>query len=219
MTLPPRTSAGAIRVLLTDDHAVVRTGIRHALAQHPDVVVVGEAHDGASLLAHPELQRTDVLLLDMNLPETSILQLIPACRALAPKLRVLAFTMQPEDAYAVAALRAGAVGFLGKERPMDELVAAVRTVGRGGRWVSDDLAAKLLETPPVATVLPHEGLSERERQIFDRLIRGASPSDIATELAIGPSTVATYLQRIRDKLGVESNFELLQYAFRRKLVS
>lgn len=204
---------------MTDDHAVVRTGIRHALEPHLDVVVVGEATDGASLLAHPELPRTDVLLLDMNLPETSILQLIPACRERAPKLRVLAFTMQPEDAYAVAALRAGAVGFLGKERPMDELVAAVRTVGRGGRWVSEHLAAKLLETPPVATLLPHETLSERERQIFDRIIRGASPTDIATELAIGASTVATYLQRIREKLGVESNFELLQYAFRRKLVS
>jgi DNA-binding NarL/FixJ family response regulator len=208
-----------IRVLVTDDHAVVRTGVRRALEPHPDLSVVGEAVDGATLLAHPALQATDVVVLDMNLPDTNVLKLIPACRERAPRVRVVAFTMQPEDAYAVAALRAGATGFVGKERPMDDLVAAVREVGRGGRYVSDALAAKLVATAPPTVTLPHESLSERERQIFDRIVRGASPGEIAAELDIGPSTVATYLQRIREKVGVESNFELLQYAFRRKLVS
>lgn len=213
------TARGVIQVVLTDDHAVVRTGIRRALEPHADLAVVGEAADGPALLAHPALTTADVLVLDMNLPDTDVFRLIPECRARAPRLRALVFTMQPEDGYAAAAIRAGAVGFLGKERPMDELVAAVRTIGRGGTHVSAALAARLLETPAAASALPHESLSGRERQIFDRIVRGASPGEIAVELDIGPSTVATYLQRIRDKVGVESNFELLQYAFRRKLVS
>lgn len=215
----PVARGATIRVLVTDDHAVVRTGIRRALEPHSDLTVVGEAASGAALLGHPELSSADVLVLDINLPDTSVLDLIPECRARVPHARVLVFTMQPEDAYAVAALRAGAVGFLCKERPMEELVAAVRTVGRGGRYVSDALAAKLLELPHAKSALPHEALSGRERQIFDRIVRGASPGDVAAELDIGPSTVATYLQRIREKVGVESNFELIQYAFRRKLVS
>ncbi len=208
-----------IRVLVTDDHAVVRTGIRRALEPHRDIAVVGEAMDGATLLAHPALTGADVAVLDMNLPDTDVLRLIPECRRRAPRLRILVFTMQPEDAYAVAAIRAGAVGFLCKDRPMEELVAAIRTIGRGGSHVSRTLAEKLIETTDVRSALPHETLSGRERQIFDRIVRGASPGDIAAELDIGASTVATYLQRIREKVGVESNFELVQYAFRRKLVS
>ena len=206
-------------MVVIDDHAVVRTGIRRALEPHADLAVVGEAGSGAELLSHPALASADVLVIDLNLPDTSVLALIAECRARAPRTRVLVFTMQPEDAYAVAALRAGAVGFLCKERPTEELVAAVRTIGRGGRHVSEALAAKLLELPDAKSALPHEALSVRERQIFDRIVRGVSPSDIAAELDIGASTVATYLQRIREKLGVESNFELIQYAFRRKLVS
>ena len=208
-----------IRVLVTDDHAVVRTGIRRALEPHRDIEIVGEAMDGATLLAHPALTVADVVTLDMNLPETDVLRLIPECRTHAPRLRILVFTMQPEDAYAVAAIRAGAVGFLSKDRPMEELVDAVRRVGRGGTLVSQTLADKLIEMPDVRSTLPHETLSSRERQIFDRIVRGAGPGEIAGELDIGASTVATYLQRIREKVGVESNFELVQYAFRRKLVS
>jgi DNA-binding NarL/FixJ family response regulator len=208
-----------IRVLVADDHSVVRTGIRRALEPHGDIEVIGEAASGAEVLAHAALPMADVLLLDMNMPDTDVLRLIPECRTRAPRLRILVFTMQPEDAYAVAALRAGAVGFLGKDHPMDDLVDAVRRVGRGGSYVSERLAAQLLATPAVTSALPHESLSARERQIFDRVVRGASPSDIAGELDIAPSSVATYLRRIREKVGVESTFELVQYAFRRRLVS
>lgn len=208
-----------IRVLVADDHAVVRTGIRRAIEPHGDLEVIGEAASGAQVVSHPALELAEVLLLDMNMPDTDVLRLIPDCRTRAPRLRVLVFTMQPEDAYAVAALRAGAVGFLGKDHPMDELVVALRRVGRGGSYVSERLAAQLLEAPAVAGALPHESLSARERQIFDRIVRGASPSDVAAELDIAPSSVATYLRRIREKVGVESTFELLQYAFRRRLVS
>jgi two-component system invasion response regulator UvrY len=208
-----------VRVLLTDDHVVVRTGIRRALEPHRDIEVVGESATGDGTLSHPALATADVLILDMNLPDVDVLRLIPACRARAPRLRVLVFTMQPEDAYAVAALQAGAVGFVGKDRPIEELVAAVRRIGRGGTHVSPALAARLLESPAMRSTLPHEALSAREREIFDRLVRGATPGDIAAALDLGPSTVATYLQRVREKLGVESNFELVQYAFRRKLVS
>jgi two-component system invasion response regulator UvrY len=208
-----------IRVLVADDHAVVRTGIRRALQPHGDLEVIGEAAGGAEVLASPALTVAEVLLLDMNMPDCDVLGLIPECRARAPRLRVLVFTMQPEDAYAVAALRAGAVGFLGKDSPMDELIVALRRVGSGGSYVSERLAAKLLETPAVKSALPHESLSARERQIFDRIIRGAGPSEIAGELDIAPSSVATYLRRIREKVGVESTFELVQYAFRRRLVS
>jgi DNA-binding NarL/FixJ family response regulator len=174
---PFQAMAGAhgIRVLVTDDHAVVRTGIRRALEPHRDIEVVGEATDGATLLAHPALAVADVVTLDMNLPDTDVLRLIPECRARAPRARVLVFTMQPEDAYAVAALRAGAVGFLSKDRSMEELVEAVRRVGRGETHVSRALADKLIETPDVTSALPHATLSGRERQIFDRIVRGRQP--------------------------------------------
>lgn len=208
-----------IRVLVADDHSVVRTGIRRVLEPHGDIEVIDEAAGGGEVLAHAALPVADVLLLDMNMPDTDVLRLIRECRAQAPRLRILVFTMQPEDAHAVAALRAGAVGFLGKDHPMDDLVDAVRRVGRGGSYVSERLAAQLLEAPAVTSALPHETLSARERQIFDRVVRGASPSDIAGELDIAPSSVATYLRRIREKVGVESTFELVQYAFRRRLVS
>ena len=207
-----------IRVLLADDHAIVRTGTRRALDPHHDIVVVGEASNGREVLAHPALGMAEVLVLDLNMPDTDVLRLVPECRQRAPRLRVLLFTMHPEDEFAVAALRAGAVGFVGKEQPVDDLVHAVRKVGRGGTQISEVLAARLLGAPS-AGAMPHESLSARERQIFDRLVRGASPGEIGAELGLGSSTVATYMHRIRDKIGVESTFELVQYAFRRKLVS
>lgn len=205
--------------MLVDDHEIVRTGVRRALEPHRDIDVIAEAGSGRELLALPELASTDVLLLDMNLPDTEALRLIPQVLEKTSRIRILVFSMQPEDGYAVAALRAGAAGFLGKDKPTEELVAAIRKVAGGGKIVSDVLAEQLLGSGDVKSALPHESLSDRERQIFDRIIRGASPGEVAAELDLGTSTVATYLQRIRDKIGVESNFELVQYAFRRRLVT
>ena len=206
-----------MQVYIADDHAVVRAGVRQALDRLSDVIVCGDTADATTLLADPRLATATVLVLDMNLPGGEVIDLLATCRDRWPALRVLVFTMHPEDAYAVAVLRAGASGFLSKDRSMDELVDAVRTVGRGRTYVTDVLARKLVEMPPQSAP-PHEGLTVRERQVFDRVVRGVSVSDIAAELHLGLSTVTTYLQRIREKLGVESNFELIQYAFRRKLV-
>lgn len=208
-----------LRVLLVDDHEIVRTGVRRALDGHSDIEVVGEAGSCEETLEHPALTTADVLVLDMNLPDGDVIRLIPQVRGKAKKLRILMFTMQPEDAFAASALKAGAVGFLGKDRPSDELVAAIRKVGRGGTYVSEALAARLVESRGAPDGLPHEALSERERQIFDMVIQGETPGDISRELDLGTSTVATYLKRIREKIGVETNVELVQYAFRSKLVS
>ena len=198
-----------IRVLLADDHPIVREGVRRLFEAHPDFRVVGEVADGADVVAALDARPTDVLLLDLSLPHLSGLELVALVRERHPAVRILVFTMAPEDTLALHYFERGVSGFLTKGRPAEELLNAVRKIAGGGRYLPDTL--KKLET---TAELPHTTLTAREYQVFVALLGGASVYEIAGVLEIGASTVSNHLARVRQKLGVETNAEILIYAHR-----
>ena len=200
-----------IRVMLVDDHAVVREGYRRLLALEPDLAVVAEHADADS--AFEALQRApqavQVLVLDLSMPGRSGLDLLQRIGAHWPALQVLVFSMHDSPAMVAQALRAGATGFITKSSPPEELVAAVRQVARGQQVLSADVAAAARPTPADA---PHLGLSAREFDVLRFLIEGLPLERIAERLHLSLKTVANYQTTVRQKLGVGSAVELLRYA-------
>jgi two-component system, NarL family, invasion response regulator UvrY len=208
-----------IRVLVADDHAIVRRGLRELLAETSDIQVTAEAAGAAEALDLVRRESFDVVLLDLSLPGRGGLELLGEIKAERAGLPVVILTMHPEDQYAVRALKAGASGYLTKESAPELLVDAVRRAAAGGRYVSPSLAEKLaLHLDQVREREPHESLSDREFQVFRRLAAGRTVSQIAEELSLSVKTVSTYRTRILEKMGLATNAELMQYAFRQKLV-
>ena len=208
-----------IRVLVADDHAMVRRGLRELLAETADIEVASEAATAAEALDSIRQQPFDVVLLDISMPGRGGLDLLGEIKAERPDLPVLIFTMHPEDQYAVRALKAGASGYLTKDSAPDVLVEAVRRAAAGGRYVSPALGEKLaLHLDDARQREPHELLSNREYQVFRRLAGGRTVSQIAEELSLSVKTVSTYRTRILEKMGLGTNAALMQYAFRQKLV-
>lgn len=208
-----------IRVLIADDHAVVRRGLRELLAETPDIEVTAEAATAADALESVRKQPFDAVVLDLSLPGRGGLDLLSEIKAERADLPVLILTMHPEDQYAVRALKAGAAGYLTKESAPEVLVEAVRRAAAGGRYVSPALAEKLaLHLDRAREREPHEALSDREFQVFRRLAGGRTVGQIAEELSLSVKTVSTYRTRILEKMGLQTNAELMQYAFRNKLV-
>jgi two-component system, NarL family, invasion response regulator UvrY len=208
-----------IRVLVADDHAPVRRGLRELLADTTDIEVAGEAATAADALDCIRQHSFDVVVLDISLPGRGGLDLLAEIKAERADLPVLIFTMHPEDQYAVRALKAGASGYLTKDSAPDLLVEAVRRAVAGGRYVSPALAEKLaLHLDTARQREPHELLSDREYQVFRRLAGGRTVSQIADELSLSVKTVSTYRTRILEKMGLGTNAELMQYAFRQKIV-
>jgi DNA-binding NarL/FixJ family response regulator len=216
-----------IRVILCDDHALIRRGIRDTLSDAPDIEVVGEAGDYGELRA---LMRTlssardgaaaaDVLLLDIHLPGRSGLDVMHTLKEEGSPVKVLVVSMYPEDQYALRALRAGAFGYVNKGGDPQTLVTAVRTVAQGRKYVTPEIAQMLVEslTAPVAEN-PHERLSDRELQTLVMIASGKRLSDIAEELKLSPKTVSVYRARVLEKLGLHNNSELTVYAIRNGLV-
>jgi two-component system, NarL family, invasion response regulator UvrY len=218
-----------IRVILCDDHALIRRGIRDTLSDAPDIEVVGEAGDYGELRA---LMRTlagggrdeaaapaDVLLLDIHLPGRSGLDVMHALKDEGNPIKVLVVSMYPEDQYAMRALRAGAHGYVNKGGDPQLLVQAVRTVAQGRKYVTPEIAQMLVEslTAPV-NESPHERLSDRELQTLTMIASGKRLSDIAEELKLSPKTVSVYRARVLEKLGLGNNSELTVYAIRNGLV-
>jgi two-component system, NarL family, invasion response regulator UvrY len=218
-----------IRVILCDDHALIRRGIRDTLSDAPDIEVVGEAGDYGELRA---LMRTlagaggdegsaaaDVLLLDIHLPGRSGLDVMHALKDEGNPIKVLVVSMYPEDQYAMRALRAGAFGYVNKGGDPQLLVQAVRTVAQGRKYVTPEIAQMLVEslTAPV-NESPHERLSDRELQTLTMIASGKRLSDIAEELKLSPKTVSVYRARVLEKLGLNNNSELTVYAIRNGLV-
>jgi two-component system invasion response regulator UvrY len=201
-----------IRVFLADDHPVIVSGLERLFASIEDIEVVGTAHD----LRHLEaltLPDVDVLVLDVSMPGMHGRETIALLtQRFAP---VLLFTLEPESAQVVALLRGGAAGVVSKSAPVDVLLAAIRTVAAGARVVAPELEAR---ASSAGEGWPHEALSEREHAIFVRLIRGVSPKTMAFDLGLSPSTVYTYAERVRLKLGVSSQVELVDYAHRAGLL-
>jgi two-component system invasion response regulator UvrY len=208
-----------IRVILCDDHAVVRRGIREMLSEAVDIQVVAEAGSYAevreALRSHP----CDVLVLDLNLPGRGGLEVLASLRESGSSVKVLIVSMFPEDQYAIRCLRAGAQGYLNKAGEPGELVTAVRTVAQGRKYVTPDVAQMLVEnlSAPTDEAL-HAALSERELQTLLKIASGKRLSDIAEELMLSPKTVSVYRARVLEKLKLSNNAELTVYAIRNGLV-
>ena len=208
-----------IRVILCDDHALIRRGIRDTLSDAVDIQVVGEAGDYGELRALMRSVTGDVLLLDIQLPGRSGLDVLHTLKDENNPIKVLVVSMYPEDQYALRALRAGAFGYVHKGGDPQQLVAAVRTVAQGRKYVTPEIAQMLVEslTAPV-TENPHERLSDRELQTLMMIASGKRLSDIAEELNLSPKTVSVYRARVLEKLGLANNSELTVYAIRNGLV-
>lgn len=207
-----------IRVVIADDHRILREGLKQLLQSAPDLTVVGEAGDGHEALARVRGTDFDVLLLDMSMPGKSGMELIRQVKAERPKLRVLVLSMHEEHQYAVRSIRAGASGYLTKESAALELVAAIRKVAGGGAYISAEVAEQLaLASMPHAEGPPHTLLSDREYQVFRRLVAGAAVTQIAGDLNLSVKTVSTHKARLMEKLGVGNQAELIHYALKHRL--
>jgi two-component system, NarL family, invasion response regulator UvrY len=208
-----------IRVLLCDDHALIRRGIRDTLADAADISVVGEAGDYGELRVLMRKEIVDVVVLDINLPGRSGLDALHALKDEGSAVKVLIVSMYPEDQYALRALRAGAFGYVNKGGDPQLLVQAVRTVAQGRKYVTPEIAQMLVEslTTPV-TEHAHERLSDRELQTLVKIASGKRLSDIAAELMLSPKTVSVYRARVLEKLQLANNSELTVYAIRHGLV-
>jgi DNA-binding NarL/FixJ family response regulator len=208
-----------IKLLVADDHPLVRQGLRRVVADSPDIVVVGEAATADEMLVQVDRLGPDLVVLDVSMPGPGLLEALRTLRARHPAVRTLVLSVHPEEQYAVRALKAGAAGYLTKDQAPLELLAAIRRVYRGGRYVSEALGEKLaLGLGPDTATAPHEQLSDREFEVLRLLGAGSSVSDIARRLSLSPKTVSTYRTRILAKLRVKSTAELIRYAVEHDLV-
>ncbi|HEY8256359.1 MAG TPA: response regulator transcription factor [Gemmatimonadales bacterium] len=209
-----------IRLLIADDHPVVRQGLRRIVADHPGLEVVGEAVNGDEVLAAFPRLPADVVLLDVAMPGPGFLQVLERMRAEHPSVAVLVLSVHPEDQYAVRALRSGAAGYLTKDHSPEQLVEAIRKVHRGGKYVSPTLAERLaadLATPGIGQA-PHEGLSHREYEVLCLLGSGRTVKEISAELRLSPKTVSTYRARLLEKMQATTNADLVRYAAQHGLI-
>lgn len=208
-----------IRVLIADDHAIVREGLKQIVADTPDIVVAGEAKDGHEALDAISKKDYDVVLLDISMPGMSGLDVLKQLRSQKPHLRILILSIYPEEQYAVRTLKAGASGYLTKDSAPDELVGAIRNVFAGGTYVSRSLGEKLAAGLKLdANKPPHEALSDREFQVMRMLASGKRGKEIAEELLLSVKTVSTYRRRVLDKLGIKNNSALIRYAMQNHLL-
>ena len=208
-----------IRVLLADDHAMVRTGLKEILADTGDITVTAEASSGSDVLARIRTDHYDVLVLDMSMPGRSGIELIKQVKGEKPRLRILVLSMHSEEQYAVRALKAGASGYLTKDSAADELVAAIRRIAAGGAYVSPETAERLaLDFDRPADALPHTLLSDREFQVFQLIVGGNSVTEIAGQLALSVKTVSTHKAHVMEKMHIANQAELVRYALRHKLI-
>jgi len=206
--------------LVADDHAVVRRGLRQILSETADILVGGEASNAGEVMSKLESERWDVVMLDINMPGKSGIELVPEIRKLRPETRVLILTVFAEEQYAVRAIRAGAAGFLTKESAPDRLVDAVRKVAAGGRYVTPELAEALASLVAGESVgPPHERLSDREFEIVKMLASGRTVSQVAEDLGLSVKTVSTHRTRILRKMNMKTNAELTHYAVKNGLVT
>jgi DNA-binding NarL/FixJ family response regulator len=207
------------KVLLADDHALVRDGLRQILTTVSGFEVVGEAWDSATVIARVRSTEAHVLVLDLSMPGRNGVELIRQIRDEKPALRILVLTMHAEQQYAVRAFRAGASGYLTKESAGTELVSALRKIASGGIYVSLSMAERLAQhlNEPV-DALPHQRLSDREFDVFRRLVAGQTITEIARALVVSVKTVSTYKTRILEKMQMPHEVALVRYALRNHLL-
>lgn len=208
-----------IRVLIADDHAIVREGLKQILADTRDITVAGEAENGLDAIRLARLGKGDVLLLDISLPDRNGIEVLKLLRKELPDLAVLILTMHREDQYAIRSLKAGAAGYLNKQSAPAELVDAIRTVADGRKYVSASVAQELAnQVSEDHEAAPHEILSDREFQTLTMIASGKTVGDIARELALSVKTVSMYRSRLLQKMKLRHNAELTHYAIKNRLV-
>ena len=207
-----------IRIVIADDHTIVREGLKQLLASDAALRVVGEARDGHEVMQRVRELDFDVLLLDLSMPGKSGIELIKQAKAEKPKLRVLVLSMHEEHQYAVRAIRSGASGYLTKESASTQLISALHKVAAGGAYITPEVAEQLaLGAMPNTDQAPHTTLSDREFQVLRMLAAGGSVSDIAARINLSVKTVSTHKGRLMQKLGVTTTTELLRYALQHRL--
>jgi len=208
-----------IRVLVADDHAVVREGLKQIVAETPDMTVAGEAGNGHDVLDFVRKHDCDLVLLDLAMPGKDGLDTLKELKAVRPNVPVLVLSVYPEEQYAVRLLRAGAAGYLTKESAPEQLVAAIRKVARGGRYVSEALGEQLALLLGSATDRPpHEALSDREFRVMLMLASGKTASEAADALCLSVKTISTYRSRALHKMNMKNNAEFSFYAVKHGLL-
>ena len=207
------------RVLIADDHAVVRRGLAEIVNEALDLQVAAEASDGEELIGLLRDGQGDLVVMDLKMPGLHGLDLVKQLRSEFPTLPILVLSMHPEDQFAVRVLRAGATGYLTKNSAPNDLVTAIRRVAQGRRYVSPTLAETLLAAMEADTEAPHEALSDREYQVMQLLAAGKLIQEISDELALSPKTVGTYRLRLLQKMNMRSNAELTRYALEHNLIA
>ncbi len=209
-----------IKVLIADDHDIVRQGIEKILSKSDDVEIVGKASNGQEVIDQVKKLNIDVLLMDIEMPGKTGWDVLSELKISKPKLPVLVLSIYPEEHYGPRFIKAGAAGYLNKSSKPAVLLEAIRKVYRGGRYVSDKLAEMLIQDMGrVAKDKPHDSLSPREFQVFCQIAAGAKLKDIADDLSLSISTVSTHRTRILEKLSLKTNAELIRYAVKHGLVT
>lgn len=208
-----------IKILIADDHAIVREGLKQIVAEEKDILVAGEAGNSEQLMQLLEKEKWSLIILDINMPGKSGLEALKDIKQLYPDLPVLILSMFSEDQYGIRAIKAGASGYLKKVSAPTELVSAIRKIVSGGKYINQSLAEKLAEKfGQKGKEQPHDKLSDREYQIMCNIALGKSAEIIAQELSLSINTVYTYRNRILDKMSMKSNVELTQYVLQNRLV-
>lgn len=218
-TLQEQTRSQMIKIAIVDDHAIVRSGLREYFSGHDDLRVVGEAASGRQAVDLVRATAMDVLVMDLSMPGQSGIDVIGMIRAKAPDVAILILSAYPAEHYAVPMIQQGASGYLNKECEPSEIVAAIRTVSLGRRYLTTPVAELLANQLERHGVPPHAQLSEREFQIFLKLAQGESSGHIADELSLSVKTVSTYRSRLMAKMKLETNCDLTYYAVKNKLIN
>lgn len=208
-----------IRILIADDHAIVRQGLKQIVADTPDLVVTGEAERGREVLEKVSKDDYDVVLLDITMPDKTGLEVLEELKRIKPDLPVLILSMHPEDQYAIRAIRAGASGYVTKAGVPDELVTAIRKVSVGNKYISSSLAEKLAVYLEAGAEKPlHQVLSDREYRVMCLIASGKTVKEIAEELFLSVKTVSTYRSRVLQKMKMKNNAQLTHYCVQNQLV-
>lgn len=208
-----------IKILIADDHAVVRKGLKQILAETTDIVAADEAINGQEVLEKIRKNDYDIVMLDISMPGRNGLDILKQVKNEKPEMSVLILSMHPEEQYAVRALKAGASGYLTKDSAPDELILAIRKISQGRKYITSSLAERLAFYLEVDSEKPlHEALSDREYEVMRMIASGKTVREIAEELFLSIKTISTYRSRILEKMGMKNNTELVRYALKNRLL-
>lgn len=206
-----------IRILIADDHAIVRAGLKQLVAANPNIVVAAEASTGPEAMSLIRKESFEVVLLDISMPGRGGLEILSEIKKEYPRLPVLILSMHPEEQYAMRALKGGASGYITKDSAPEELVAAILKVASGAKYITKTLAEQFLYLLDAEETPPHTALSDREYQVFRLIASGKTATEIAKELSLSVKTISTYRTRILEKLHLKNNAQLIHYAAQNKL--